>query len=351
MSKKFLIIDSRPYGLFSIFLHTIDNIKWAEDNGYIPVVRWGPGRRDPGLGRAGSKEAYEKNDPSYVKDITNFVTDKTPPSWGNTPGMKHCQCLYWSEEGWNDSKNPWEYYFEPLNKHTVEEALESNHDISDIFLCGKLDWDQTIKNLHENKFLIANIHSYEPLKLWELIGTDYEDFHRRDVYRVIKKHIKIKPSIKEKINNFYNSNFIKNTKTLAVHVRGTDKKLEYPHKAIPLQSYLDTISTALEQDKEIGNLYVASDNNEAIREIIKNFKNKVKKIIIYPAVRMPKYFSKDPICLTSATGPEHGEQVLIEANLLSYSDYFICTDSNVAAAAIFLNPTMKVHFLNRKYGL
>ncbi len=66
---------------------------------------------------------------------------------------------------------------------------------------------------------------------------------------------------------------------------------------------------------------------------------------------MPKYFSKDPICLTSATGPEHGEQVLIEANLLSYSDYFICTDSNVAAAAIFLNPTMKVHFLNRKYGL
>lgn len=47
MNKKFLIIDSRPYGLYSIFLHTIDNIKWAHDNDYIPVVRWGPGRRDP----------------------------------------------------------------------------------------------------------------------------------------------------------------------------------------------------------------------------------------------------------------------------------------------------------------
>ena len=350
MSKKFLIIDSRPYGLFSIFLHTVDNIKWAHDNGYIPVVRWAPGRRDPNFGRPGAKEAREKKDPKLVTDITNFVTKKTPPSWGNTPGMKHCQCLYWSEEGWNDSKNPWEYYFEPLNKYTIEEALNSNHDISDIFLSGKADRNKTEVSLHENKFLIADLHTYEPLKLWKLIGGDYEDFHRRDVYKIINTHIKIKPIITEKIKNFYNSNFVKGARTLAVHVRGTDKKLEYPHKALPLQSYLDAIADTLKQDKEIGNLYIASDNNEAIKEIIKNFKDKVKKIIIYPAVRMPKYFSKDPICLTSASGPEHGEQVLIEANLLSYSDYFICTDSNVAAAAIFLNPAMKVHFLNREHG-
>ena len=51
--KKFLIIDSRPFGLGSILLHTLDNIKWAEDNGYIPVVRWGPGRYDVNFMRKG----------------------------------------------------------------------------------------------------------------------------------------------------------------------------------------------------------------------------------------------------------------------------------------------------------
>ena len=342
--KKFLIIDSRPYGLFSIFLHTLDNIKWAKDNGYIPVVRWGPGRRDPNLGREGAREASMNGHPKHVVDKTNFLTEEKPSSWNNTPGMKHCQCLYWSEEGWNDSKNPWEYYFEPLNEYTVQQALEGKHDISDIFMSGELDFDL------QNKFLIANIHSYEPLKLWNLLDTEHEASHRKDVYKTIKENIKLKHGPTNKINDFYNSNFLKGFKTLAVHVRGTDKKLEYPHKALPLQDYIASIQTILDDDKEIGNLYIASDNNEAIGEIIKNFKEKVKKIIVYPAVRMPKYFSKDPICLTGATGPEHGEEVLVETNLLAKSDYLVCTDSNVSAAAIFMNPDIKVRFLNRKYG-
>jgi hypothetical protein len=38
MDNKHLIIDSRPYGFFSIFLHTIDNLKWAEDNNYKPHI-------------------------------------------------------------------------------------------------------------------------------------------------------------------------------------------------------------------------------------------------------------------------------------------------------------------------
>ena len=109
--KKFLIIDSRPYGLFSIFLHTIDNIQWAEENGYIPVVRWGPGRRDPNAGREGAQEASMRANPSFVKDKNNFLTDERPPSYNASAGMKHCQCLYYSEAGHNGSQNVWEYYF------------------------------------------------------------------------------------------------------------------------------------------------------------------------------------------------------------------------------------------------
>ena len=329
MKNKFLVIDSRPYGLFSIFLHTVDNIKWAEDNGYTPFVRWAPGRRDPNYGRV---------------DKNNFLTDQLPGSFNNSPGMKHCQCLYWEEKGWNNSTNPWEYYFEPLNKHTLNEVLSSEHDVSDIFLCGDLD------DNNENKFLIKSVQTYEPLLLWEIIGTKSEKAHRHSVSDVIKKHIKVKENIKSKITKFYDSNFIKNGKTVAVHVRGTDKKLEYPHKALPLSDYVNSIETVLTNEPDIKNLYIASDNNEAISVIVNRFKNDVEKIIVYPAVRMPKYYAKDPICLTSATGAKHGEEVLIESYIMSKASHLICTDSNVSAAAAYINPDMKLHFLNRLYG-
>jgi len=137
---------------------------------------------------------------------------------------------------------------------------------------------------------------------------------------------------------------------MAVHVRGTDKKLEYPHKALPISAYLSAIKSYLDNTSDKVSLYVASDNNEAIGEIISNFNKEVEKVIVYPSVRMPKYFSKDPICLTSAAGPAHGEEVLIETKLLSRCDHIICTDSNVAASAIYMNPEMTVDYLNRSYG-
>lgn len=338
MDNKHLIIDSRPYGLYSIFLHTIDNIKWAHDNNYIPVVRWGPGRRDPNRGRLGAQEASVSKDPSKVIDKNNFLTDLTPPSLNNTPGLKHCQCLYWSEEGWNGSKNIWEYYYEPLNEFTVEEAENSDHDVSDIFMVGELD------NNPDNKFLIADIHRYEPLALWNLLGTDVESQHRKNVYDVINENVKVKQKILDKVNTFYDKYFDEDV--LAVHVRGTDKKLEYPHKALPLDAYLDAIQNRL--DIKDTKVFVASDNNEAIMEMMKKFGR--KRIIAMPAVRMNKYFSPDPICLTSATGPKHGEECLMESLLLAKCNHLICTDSNVAAGALYMNPDSGVTYLNRLYG-
>jgi len=345
--KKFLIIDSRPYGLFSIYLHTIDNIKWAEENGYIPVVRWGPGRRDPNLGRNGAAEASRLGHPKYVKDRTNFVTEGTPPSRNSTPGLKHCQCLYYAPEGYNGSINPWEYYFEVLNEYSVEDAEKGMHDVADIFMVGEFDFER------ENKFLIANVHSYEPLALWSYLGAEedtphretLEYIHRNRVTEVINKYVKVKPTVTKKVEEFASKHF--SGDILGVHVRGTDKKLEYPHKALPLSAYLDAIEAYLTV-KPNAKIYVASDNNEAIGEIVKTFGR--EKIIAYGAVRMKNYLSADPICLTSATGPMHGEEVLIECTLLSKTDHLICTDSNVAAAALYMNPDITTTYLNRQYG-
>ena len=345
--KKYLIIDSRPYGLFSIFLHTIDNIKWAEDNNYIPVVRWGPGRRDPNRGRAGAQLATDFGHPSHVIDRTNFITDQTLPSLGRMEGSKHCRCLYYDEKGYNGSTNPWEYYFEPLNEHTVDDALNGENVVNDIFMVG--DFELGL----ENKFLIANLHSYEPLALWGLLEQEpslehkdtYEYRHRAAVADVIQRHVRIKPNILNIIDSFQDKHFSDNV--LGVHVRGTDKKLEYPHKALPIEAYLEAIHKYTENNPDC-KIYVASDNNEAIGRIFKEFGP--QRVVVTNAVRMKNYLSADPICLTPATGPKHGEEVLIECSLLSRTNHLICTDSKVAAAALFINPNITTTYLNRAYG-
>ena len=340
MAKKFLIIDSRPYGLFSIFLHTVDNIKWAKENKYTPVVRWGPGRRNPNLGRINGNGVSSFGTDNSGVNPHNFLTPESPPCFNNTPGLKHCQNLYWSEEGFNGTKNVWEYYFEPLNKFSVNEALSADHDISDIFMVDE------INNNRQNKFLIDNLHNYEPLILWNMIGTAHEQPHRLSVHEIITNNIRIRTEVTDKVEEFYNKFFNKNEEYIAVHVRGTDKKLEWPHKTLPIEAYLEAIESEIK--KKDRKIFIASDNNEAIFRIMKKFGR--ERVIVRPATRMKKYFSPDPICLTSATGPQHGEECLIDCMLLSKCSSLICTDSNVAAAAMYFNPESEVIYLNRKFG-
>jgi len=224
--KKFLIIDSRPFGLGSILLHTLDNIKWAEDNGYIPVVRWGPGRYDVNFMREGENgnvgvpeekqnrivirengcaaialDLEDKDNYTFDGDKnivfkpigypkgkikhTNFVDtskfsvcevfnpDGTPPVIAPIDGpqktLKHC--LYIE----NKTDNCWDYYFEPLNEYTVGQALKNEHKVSDIFQIPGGSQDYKIMynvarndlkiNFFKDSFLIGTTETYWPIEL------------------------------------------------------------------------------------------------------------------------------------------------------------------------------------------
>ena len=330
--KKFLIIDSRPYGLFSIFLHTIDNIKWAEDNGYIPIVRWGPGRIDVNKNRPGAQEATQKGDPKYVGTSPNFLFLE------NKNELK--ESLYCSKE----IENPWEELFEPLNEYSLETALSSNYKISDIFQVGFHDLRTSSL---KDKFLIFNLHSYVLLNTL-LYFAKFNQFsfheHRKQVNYFIKKYINIKKDIQKSIFDFTSEYFTENM--IGVHVRGTDKKTESaigqrPH--ISIEDYINCIKEGLKERSD-ATLFIASDNNEAIERIFKTFKN--NKIIVSKCTRMQKYSSTTPIHLSSFGGPEAAKEALIDCVLLSRCSHIICTDSNLSAAALYFNPEASCTFVN-----
>ena len=336
MNKKFLIIDSRPYGLFSIFLHTIDNIKWAEDNNYIPVVRWGAGRRDVNLHRPGAAKASEFADPAHVGTEPNFSTNATKAELD--------KCLYSdSDQSEDEGYSCWEHFFEPVTNHTIKEALGSEHEISDIFQVGFHDLD--LASLSD-KFLIYNLHSYTPLNLWVHCYNNSPSLqeHREKVGLYIKKFVKVKEEIAKKVDTFTKERFSENT--IGVHIRGTDKSSESyigqrPH--ITVDDYITGTERALKESPD-ATLFVASDNNEAIAKMFKSFPK--NKIVVYNCTRMSSYSSYLPVHLSSAVSPLLGEEALIDCLLLSKCKHIVCTDSNLAATALYFNPEAEMTFIN-----
>ena len=334
MSDKFLVIDSRPYGLFSIFLHTLDCLKWAEDHSYTPIIRWSSGRIDINKSRLGADIASSLGNPKYVIDKENFIT---PEKIENNKKP----CLYAE----NENDNVWEYYFEPINEIDLKQLSSLEYKINDIFMCGELDFDL------KNKFLIRNLHSYDKLKIWELNDPSELQFHREQVNKIIKKYVTIKPHILAEVETFFQRKMKDCEDLIGVHIRGTDKKTEFPFRQLKIEDYIATIKSTINQQHDRKyKIYVASDTNEAIIKLINEFgKNNV---VSYPCIRMPNYNGNIPIHLSKNIDNKlHGEETLIEMLLLSECNFIIGTDSNLTATASFFNPEAELKYLDRRMGV
>lgn len=163
----------------------------------------------------------------------------------------------------------------------------------------------------------------------------YDESFRRPIHDVFNKFIKIKPHIVEKINTFYQQH-MQGKQTVGLHIRRTDKHKDA--QKIPLSIFIDIAKKF--QDYQY---FVASDSEQVINDLKNHFGN---KIIAYDAYR-----SKDntPIHYSNPISNKikAGEDVLIEAILLSKCNIFIHGCSNVATAVLFFNPTLKHVFLTQ----
>ena len=420
--KKFLIIDSRPFGLGSILLHTLDNIKWAEDNGYIPVVRWGPGRYDVNFMRkgengnvgipeekedkiiigedGGARIALDLNDkdnytfddkknlilrpigaPKGKIEHTNFVdtskfsvceeygSDGVPrkirPLDGPQKVLKHC--LYIE----NEADNCWDYYFEPLNEYTIEQALKNEHKVSDIFqIPGGVQDCQIMYNVARNdlkldffkdSFLIGTTETYWPIELlpiyrWTLPISDKQycsDFvfqHRKKVNDIFKK-IKIKKHIIDKVEKFKKENF--GDYNLGVHIRATDKPKERGAEAkIDIKPYIGIVKEYVGNFKSQNlplTIFLATDAHEAVKIMKEKFKD--SNIITQDCIRMQDLDDDIPIPLSKHSGRQHGEECLIDMLLLSNCHHMIGCDSNVVFTAAYMNPYNNFILIDNYYDI
>lgn len=250
------IIGYWPAGFCSSFIAVLNHLAWCQDNNKIPVVNW--------------RNAF-----------------------------------FYQENGFNESKNPWEYYFEPISilKYESEEFINNN------FYVGR--------------------------KIY-FSGRSIDQASRAKAHSLIKNFIKIKPIVQQKIDLFYDS-FMKGKKTIGIHLRGTDKKFEEPQ--VPVEKIIEVANSFADGNTQF---FIASDD---IR-LFDKAKEMLKGNVIYTdAFRLStdKYY-----WMKTYYTPKICEEVLIDVLLLSKCDKLIHTFSSVSTTVLFFNQMLDAILLANK---
>jgi len=223
----------------------------------------------------------------------------------NTPTVFWDQsCTYYHPNGFNDNHNVWEYYFEPVS----DLVYESPENIDNSYIFNDFNFNAT------------------------------SDAIRQEAHSLISKYIKIKPCIHQKIADFYDR-YIAGKKTIAIHLRATDRQ-----KQQTITTPQQLVEQALQHADENTQFFIASDDQLLFDTMLELFQG-------FTVIYHNCYRSKDgkPLHYCAGNQPDDlrpsfaqmGEDVLIEAMLMSRCDFLVHNQSSVSTASLYFNPTME----------
>ncbi len=165
---------------------------------------------------------------------------------------------------------------------------------------------------------------------------------RRVYYDLIKKYIKIKPHILDKVNAFLDLHSGKHL--LGIHLRLTDKSAQGAqpeHCGFPIRKsyYLRFANRYLTANPE-AYIYVATDSHPAINAFQKQYGSRV---LFYDCLRSPDATSIHGNYDKGIPGDAYkkGDDALIEALILSRCNFLIHSLSNLSLAAGRFNPELR----------
>ncbi len=234
-------------GFFAAFIGVLNHLAWCKDTNMTPVINWN-------------------------------------------------NAIYYQAEGYNNSKDAWEYYFEPVStlKYTPGDFVNS--------------------------------HFYAGQSIY-FTGWTVDHFSRAKAYYLIKNYIKVNAIVQKKIDDFYNEH-MKGKRTIGIHLRGTDKHTEEPQ--VPVEKILEIANSFADGQTQF---FVASDDIRLFNKAKEILKGRVLSIDAF-RIATEQFFwvayqsNKAKLC----------EEVIIDCQLLSRCEKMIHTFSSVSTAALFFNP-------------
>jgi hypothetical protein len=157
---------------------------------------------------------------------------------------------------------------------------------------------------------------------------DFNNLEERAISEeVINKHLLLRPEISDKINKFYDENF-KDKKILGVHKRGTD--ISQHHSKKELVEYFQEVDAIAEN---YDGIFISTDE----RSVIDAFKGRYSNVIFYSYDSLSVDPNLPNFKAPTVGGYRMGEDALIDAYLLSKTDFLIQTNSNLSNFSLLAN--------------
>ncbi len=215
-----------------------------------------------------------------------------------------------------NTTNSWEYFFRNLSNFDLKEIYKSKNVI-----------------ITNNKF-------YDTFSLW-LVKDD-------SLTKLLRNDIKFREHISY-IYNRIKKNYFDKKKILGIHFRGTTYKNSAGHPLPATKKQIFNLINKVVAKEKIDYIFLSTEENNYLDFLIKKFNDKI--IYFKSSYRSDK---NDAFKVYPRNKHRYklGREILIESMLLSNSDYFIYTDSNVSAfsRSINLNPEQKTFKISNGYN-
>ncbi|MDP6670625.1 MAG: hypothetical protein QGI60_02310 [archaeon] len=258
---------------------------------------------------------------------------------------------YWSPSSYHGKTNVFEYYFEPINDYTIEDVLPIAPTKQDLSKIDK-DFPGSSENTNKQIFLRYEVNGCpENVCIVAYRGAHFESNKRLEPD--IHKYIKVRPFILKKVNEF-KKKFMDGQKVIGVHIRGPNcyelrtplRRLGYKYVRnnsldnVPFKEYFALVDYQLREHPN-SKILVATDDSRVLEKFKEHYKEKIIHYDAKRAVGGETHFIKgDSPLLKNESKAILGEEVLIEALLLSKADFFVHGKSNVSHAVKLWSPQM-----------
>jgi hypothetical protein len=264
-TRHLLIAPRHNCGLWSSFFQVIGLIRYAERQGLEPVV--------------------------YFNAAT----------------------CWWSPEGYNGSRNAWEYFFEPIGSVSAGEllgAMDLEH-ASTAQLQSALP-DHVVMS----DYILDHVGHY-----------DHTEAQRQEYAGIVDRRIKLKSEVLRKLDQTLVDAL--SGGSTAVHYRGTDKFCESPRQSV--HDYYDALQHRVDPSHQ---LFVATDDAPFFEWMIGTYGDRV---LYTPAAR-----SRDQTALHLGPqrGPQQAEECLLDVLLMAKCGHLVHGNSSVTNGVLVFNPTM-----------